>query len=579
MKKVLNKINNLKKKIFYYKYLYHNLNKSEISDTEYDFLIKKLEKLEKKYPQLRNIHSPTQIVGESPLPTFKKFYHKIPMLSLNHIYNYKDYLYFNNKLKTFLNKKNIDYCCEIKLDGVAVNLLYKKKLLILASTRGNGFIGENITNNIKNITAIPFFLKGKNIPKIIEIRGEIFIKKSNFFKLNKKLHITGNKTFSNLRNTASGFLRSINPKNKKELDFFGYGIGFIDGKMSDSHFSRLKCLKEWGIPIHESFKLFQKKENILNFYSDIQNKRKNFDFEIDGIVIKVNSIKLQKKLGNTNRFPRWAIAFKFPSLEKSTYIHNVKFQVGKSGIITPVAYLNPVYISGVKIKKATLHNFREIKRLNIKIGDKVIIKRAGDVIPKITSVIFSERKNKVHDIIFPKFCPFCKSEIQYLKNESIAYCTGNFKCKMQLIKFLTHLVSRNAFNIQGIGYNLIKKLVNQKIINNLIDFFSLDLNQIIQLVGLLRAKKIISSLHQSKNITLSKFIYALGIQKIGQNYSKRIASHFRTVENFLNAEKKEIEKIPGIGFISSLNIYNFIKNNQKFIKKLINKVKITFFKT
>lgn len=530
MKSAKKLIAKLTKQIKYHSYLYHTLNNPKISDFEFDNMMKKLIILEKKYPKLVLKNSPTNQIGSKTLNIFKSIIHKTPMLSLENIFTKKDFIKFYKKIyKQIKINEKIKFCCEPKIDGLAVNLFYKNGILIKAATRGNGKIGEDITKNILTIKTIPQTLCGNDIPKFIEIRGEVFITHKNFEKINKKSIRNKEKIFSNPRNAASGSLRQINPliSKKRLLSFFCYGFGKITGnKISRDQYSYLRKFKNWGLPISDNIAVYDDIKDILKFYDKM--KTSNIGLDIDGIVIKINSIKHQNKLGCTSNFPKWAIAFKFPSQKKITKLINVDFQVGRTGIITPIAILEPVNISGVIIKKSTLHNFKEIKRLNVKINDYVVICRSGNVIPKIISTEKSQISNNNKNIQIPKLCPSCKSILQYNKNKTLIYCTNNLNCIAQKKEKIRHFVSRDAMNIKGFGKNIIDKLVNTGHLNTIVDIFKLDVNTLIKIekIGLKNSKNIINSINNSKKTTLSRFIYSLGIPEIGVETSKKIANNY-----------------------------------------------------
>lgn len=569
----------LKKKIKYHEYLYHSLDSPEISDEKFDNMVKELKKIEKKHPNWITKNSPSQSVGSFPLKIFKTVKHEIPMLSLKNIFNKNDYISFEKKIKKIINnKKKIIFCCEPKLDGIAVNLLYKKKKLHQASTRGNGIIGEDITQNILKIKSIPLFLKGKNIPKYIEIRGEVFINHENFKKINKNKKLNNKKIFSNPRNIAAGSLRQLNPKitEKRSLSFFCYGFGgFYGGVLPCSHYLCLLKFKKWGIPVNDKISICKNKIEIFNFYKKIKNS--NLGFDTDGVVIKIDSIKEQKKIGYTSKYPRWAVAFKFPSEEKETILNKVKFQVGRSGIITPVGYFNPVKIYGAIIKKSTLHNLNEIKRLKIKIGDSIIVKRAGNVIPKIVKITKRSKKNK--NIIFPVKCPVCESILQEDKKNGTIKCVSSLTCSAQIIEKMNHFISKKGMNIKGMGKNIIKKMVKKNILKKIDDIYNLKYENLKKINGIKKkiAKKLLKSIEKSKKITFHQFIYSLGIPNVGETTSLILSKYYNSIDDLINTNIKKLEQIKTIGNNTAKKISLFFKeeNNKNTIQELN---KIIFFK-
>ncbi|WP_343128654.1 NAD-dependent DNA ligase LigA [Buchnera aphidicola (Kurisakia onigurumii)] len=577
------KLKKLKKKISYHAYRYYTLDNPIISDIEYDLLIQKLQKLEKKSKNFQKNDSITKKIGLKMLNFFKIKKHFTPMLSLQNIYNVEEIEVFKKKIQKKIKKKVFSLSCELKIDGLAISLLYKKGILIRSLTRGNGIKGEDVTLNSFNIKNIPKFLNSKyQIPEIIEIRGEIYMLSSDFKKLNQKKNISCNTIFSNSRNAAAGSLRQNDPKITKErkLMFFCHGYGICKMKnIPNNHYDMIKKIKSWGIPVNKNIFLTNKINEIQKYYFYFQKKRDLLNFEIDGIVVKINDLNDQKKIGNTTKYPKWAIAIKFSPYEKQTKILNVDFQVGRTGIITPVARLKPIKISGVIIKNASLHNRYEIKRLKILIGSTVLIRRAGDVIPYVVKVVNTIDKNflKTKKIIFPQNCPSCNTKIIEENNMKISRCNNYFNCIEQLKKKLEHFVSRNAFNIIGLGPNIIHKLFSNKIVLIPSDFFKLTAQNLKNIEGIKekKANNIIQSLNIAKKISLEKFIYSLGIHGVGISVSKYLSKNYINIQNFINANLKDLLKINKIGKNIANNIISFLKNKDSMliILKLIKHVK------
>ncbi|QJC31494.1 NAD-dependent DNA ligase LigA [Enterobacteriaceae endosymbiont of Donacia tomentosa] len=575
------RVKKLRKRIINYNYKYYVLNNQDIPDYQYDKLLLKLKKIESLFPYLRNKKSPTQIVGEKTLINFKKINHKIPMLSLNNVFDKKSLLKnFLYPLKIKFNKQN--FCCELKFDGIAISLLYKNGLLIRGATRGNGITGDNVTHNILKIKEIPHKLKGTNFPFLLEVRGEIFITKKNFSVLNK-LQFSINKKFCNTRSAAVGLLRlnnNINNKTIKLLSFFSYGIGFSKKLNIFSQNKILQRLKSYGLPVSNYSKIYFSFSKIQNFYNYFQKNRNFLPYVIDGIVIKIDSIKIQNILGCTAHAPKWAIAYKFPSQEKITFLQKVIFQIGRTGIVTPIAKFNTVNISGNNINYATLYNTNEIKKLNLKIGDMIIVQRCGDVIPKIINVVIEKRFfNKVEDVILPKKCPSCNNLLKKNKN-NILYCSVGFFCKDQLKGYLKHFISRNAININYIGDKLIDKLVEKNFVKNLLDLFKINYTTLVKIdtLGEKLIQKILKSLKEEKIVTFDRFLFSLGIPEVGIVSSYNLSHFFKTIDNFLNTNLIELSNIPGIGTKISLNILNYInnKNNVDTIKNLLKEINIIY---
>ncbi|MBK4775494.1 DNA ligase [Candidatus Pantoea edessiphila] len=581
MKSILDKIVELRKKLLYHERLYYVHDSPEIPDTEYDQMILQLKKLEKKYPELSHNYSSTQLVGGKRLKIFDKIKHHTPMLSLENIFNKKDLLLFDRRVKKKLKNNKVQYCCELKIDGLAVNLIYDNGLLTKAATRGDGYTGEDITDNILTIKSIPYKLIDNNIPVLLEIRGEAFMAQMDFEKLNEESRINFRKTFANPRNAAAGSIRHLDPNitASRSLSFFCYGLGIINkGNLSSSHVKKLQQLKEWGLPVSNYIKIAQDINDILMFYEEIKKIRNTLEFDIDGIVIKVDSEEMRQYLGCSTKSPHWAVAWKFPAQEKSTYIKDVKFQVGRTGVVTPVAILNPIKIGGVNIKSATLHNGKEIQRLGLHINDLVIIRRAGDVIPQVMNVITSKRSKNSKKIIFPCYCPICSSHIERIKENGISRCTGGLTCNAQKHNTIKHFISSKAMNIRGIGDNLIDKLIKKGYVNTVVDLFLLSEKQLLDIdgLGLRSARNILFALEKSKHTNLQRLIFALGIREVGELTALNLANYFVNIENFMKADFNELIKVSNVGHKTAKYIFNFIQeeNNQKTVYRLIDEIGI-----
>ncbi|HXK00544.1 MAG TPA: NAD-dependent DNA ligase LigA [Buchnera sp. (in: enterobacteria)] len=577
MKSIKNQIIKLRKKILYHSYLYYTLDSPIISDSQYDFLMKKLKILEKKDKSLIDINSPTQRVGFTIRSGFKSFSHLTPMLSLDNIFNIDDYLKFEKKVKNILGLANpIEFCCELKIDGLALNLIYENRKLIKAITRGDGVIGEDVTDNAIRMQSIPLILNGTKIPDLVEIRGEVFIKNSDFIELNRKAVIKKEKIFSNPRNAASGSLRQNNVEIvvKRKLMFCAYGYNLIKGHSStSSHYNKLQNLKKWGLPIDNSTVLCRNVQEVWSYYKSIQKKRRLLDFNIDGIVIKVNCINAQNKLGNARRSPRWAIAFKFKSEQHITKVLHVDFQVGRTGIITPVARVTPIEISGVIISNVSLYSENEIKKMGLSIGDYVTLCRSGDVIPKIVNVIKLTSRTKKKEIVFPNICPICMHKTIQKKKCGHFYCSGGFNCILQRKKGLHHFFSKKALNVKGLGIKLIDSLVDANLVINPADFFKLQINELTKLnnMGIKSAKNLLYSLNKAKSVVLSKLIYAFGIHEVGLVTAVLLSNHFKYLKKIINANMSDFLALEGLGPVVSENIFYFFHNqsNLKLIYFLL----------
>ncbi|QCI21392.1 NAD-dependent DNA ligase LigA [Buchnera aphidicola (Hyadaphis tataricae)] len=584
MKTIQKKINQLKQDLLKYEYFYHNLNQSLVSDAEYDYLLNQLHLLELEHKEFITSDSPTQNIGSSLKKEFKTIIHFFPMLSLDNTFSVDGYLDFQKKIEKHIGKnKTITLCCELKIDGIAVSIIYEDGVLIRAATRGDGYQGENITNNARMIKAIPVQLNGIKIPKRLEIRGEVFMLKSDFSVLNKKSTINKNKCFSNPRNAAAGSLRHIDPKitASRNLMFYCYGCYFFDQKTKIlTHHERLIKCAEWGIPVNKEMIICHNDEEVLNFYKKFEKKRYMLDYDIDGIVIKINSIDMQNQLGCNAKAPKWAIAFKFTSQEKITILNDVKFQVGRTGVITPVAYFEPVNISGVIIKKASLYNSNEIEKLNLHIHDAILICRSGDVIPKILKTINTNRSKNAKKVLFPILCPVCNTKLSQNKAEQVIRCNARLTCNAQKTKTLHHFFSKKSLNVSGLSLNIINELIKKKLVNNPIDFFYLKSFDLIKLknVGRKKSTQIVNSLNKSRTVHFKSFIYGLGIPNIGEVVAKKIANHFSNIQELIAADVLELTDIFGIGTVLANNIANYFStdSNNIILTKLLKEIKIVY---
>jgi DNA ligase (NAD+) len=571
MKSIKNKIDKLRKNILRYEHFYHTLDKSIVSDAEYDYLLNQLYDLELKNKELITPDSPTQKIGASLLSEFKKIKHFFPMLSLENTFDLNGYLNFEKRIKKHFNiNQEKSLCCELKIDGVAVSIIYEEGILVRAGTRGDGYKGENITSNIRTIKSIPLRLKGSCVPERLEVRGEVFMMKSDFLKLNKSYKKNTNKLFSNPRNAASGTLRHIdsNITAERKLMFSCYGCYFFNKQETiiNTHYERLmQCIK-WGFPVNEEIITCSNYKEVLNFYKKFEKTRHFLNFDIDGIVIKVNSIELQNKLGYNAKSPRWAIAFKFFSAERITKLKDVIFQVGRTGAITPVAYFDPVDISGVIIRKASLHNKNEIERLNLHINDSVVICRSGNVIPKLLSVIQTIRCNNEKKIIFPDLCPICKTKLLENTEEKIIRCHAGLTCNAQKEKSLQHFFSKKSLNVTGLGPKIINELIKKEYVKDPIDFFYLKLFDLMKLktMGYKKSIKLINSISQCKKTTFKRFIYALGIPNVGETVAEKIANYFIKLDKLLHANISQLNSIDGIGKVISRNIFNYFSTSSNY---------------
>jgi DNA ligase (NAD+) len=557
-------IDTLRQDLRRYEYEYHVLDNPTIPDAEYDRLFHQLKALEAAHPELITADSPTQRVGAKPLSGFAQIRHEIPMLSLDNAFSDEEFYAFVKRIEDRLIRlpEPLTFCCEPKLDGLAVSILYVNGVLTQAATRGDGMTGEDITANIRTIRNIPLQLLMDNPPARLEVRGEVFMPHEGFERLNQQALERGEKTFANPRNAAAGSLRQLDPKitSKRPLVLNAYGIGIAEGvDLPNTHYDRLQWLKSTGIPVNPEIRLCNGTDEVLDFYRDIQNKRSALGYDIDGTVLKINDIALQEKLGFISKAPRWAIAYKFPAQEELTRLNDVEFQVGRTGAITPVAKLEPVFVAGVTVSNATLHNGDEIERLDIAIGDTVVIRRAGDVIPQIIGVLHDRRPADARPIIFPETCPVCDSAIVRIEGEAVARCTGGLFCAAQRKEALKHFVSRKAMDIDGVGGKLIEQLVDRELVHTPADLFKLDLTTLTRLerMGAKSAENALASLEKAKNTTLARFIFALGIREVGEATALNLANHFKTLEALQNADLEALQQVPDVGEVVANRILAF----------------------
>ncbi|GHG63590.1 DNA ligase [Alishewanella longhuensis] len=563
-----------------YNYQYYVLDAPTVPDAEYDRLYRELQQLEQQHPELVSSDSPTQRVGGAPLAKFSQVQHSIPMLSLDNAFDAADFSAFVKRMRDRLDLAGeFSFCCEPKLDGLAVSIRYENGVLVQAATRGDGNTGEDITTNIRTIRAIPLKLKGDNLPPVLEVRGEVFMPLAGFAQLNEQARQQGDKVFANPRNAAAGSLRQLDPAitAKRPLMFYAYAVGLVDdpaGYLNNScHYQRLQQLKDWGLPVCPEIRLVEGETAALAYYQDILTRRASLAYEIDGVVIKVSNLNQQQALGFVARAPRWAIAFKFPAQEMLTTLLDVDFQVGRTGAITPVARLAPVNVGGVTVSNATLHNQDEINRLGVQIGDTVIVRRAGDVIPQIVAVVLEQRPDTVRPVVFPEQCPVCASSIERVSGEAVARCSGGLFCAAQLKEALKHFVSRKALDIEGLGDKLVEQLVDQGLVKTPDAIFALDMPS---LVGLERmaeksALKLLNAIKQAKNTSLPRFIYALGIREVGEATALNLANHFTTLDALAAASLEQLLAVQDVGTVVAEHLYNFFRepHNQQVVAALL----------
>lgn len=570
-------IQHLRDQLNDHNYRYYVLDDPIISDAEYDKLFKQLQLLEKEHPELVTSDSPTQRVGASPLKAFSQVQHTIPMLSLDNAFAEEDITAFDQRIHDRLKTDAIiEYCCEPKLDGLAISLRYENGLLVQAATRGDGSSGEEVTENVKTIRAVPLKLHGSDYPAVLEVRGEVFMSKKGFEKLNQEAAKKDEKIFANPRNAAAGSIRQLDSRiaASRPLEIYFYGIGVVEGKtLPGKQREILAMLNQWGLRINPLIEVVQGAEGCLAYYQKINEQRAKLSYEIDGIVCKVNSVAQQEKLGFVTRAPRWAIAHKFAAEEVQTTIEAVEFQVGRTGALTPVARLHPVHVGGVMVSNATLHNMDEITRKDVRIGDTVIVRRAGDVIPEVLSVVTEKREKNVKKIVMPKHCPVCHSAIEQVEGEAIARCTGGLFCAAQRKEAIKHFAARRAMDIEGLGDKLVELLVNENLIQTVADIYQLTQSELenLERMGEKSAQNLLEQIEKSKQTTLPRFLYALGIREVGEATAKQLALYFKTLPALETATEEELQAVPDIGPVVAAHLAHFFQepHNRKVISKLI----------
>lgn len=574
---VIEQVKKLRHEINEHNYRYYILDEPNIPDAQWDQLFQQLKQFEEKYPELITADSPTQRVGAKPLKHFDQVTHEVPMLSLENAFSAEDVTAFDQRVRDRLGiEEAIEYVCEPKLDGLAVSLRYENGLLTRAATRGDGETGEDITANIRTIKMIPLHLRGKNLPEVVEIRGEVYIPKAGFIELNKRNEAKGEKIFVNPRNAAAGTVRQLDPRitASRPLAIFCYGIGILKGfELPATHSEILQYLTHWGLRVNPEIKVFLGIDKCLAYHADIAIKRSNLPYEIDGVVYKVNKHLLQQQLGFVSRAPRFALAHKFPAEEVITQIEAVDFNVGRTGALTPIARLKPVFVGGVTISNVTLHNMDEVRRKDIHIGDTVIVRRAGDVIPELVAVVKEKRTAAAKEIVMPHKCPVCHSIVEQIADEAVARCSGGLFCPAQRKEAIKHFAARRAMDIDGLGDKLIDQLVEQGLIETVADLYFLTFDQLANLERMAEksAQNLLTALEKSKKTTFARFLYALGIREVGEATAKLLANHFRELPNLFSTTVEELQLVPEIGPIVAKHIVAFFAepHNHTVINKLL----------
>jgi DNA ligase (NAD+) len=561
----------LKKQLHQHNHRYYILDAPVIPDAEYDRLMQQLLQMEQQHPEWVAADSPSQRVGSAPLAQFSSVQHEVPMLSLDNAFNDDELFAFNQRIHDRLKSlADIEYCCEPKLDGLAVSLLYRDGIFVRGATRGDGNNGEDITANLRTIGAIPLQLSGDNFPPVLEVRGEVFMPKAGFDAMNMIAHAAGEKTFVNPRNAAAGSLRQLDSRitAQRPLSFYVYGVGLVEGgELPSKHADILYRLRDWGLPVNPELAVVSDLEGCIRYYDMLAQKRNQLAYEIDGIVYKVNDIALQRELGFVARAPRWAIARKFPAQEEMTQVLDVEFQVGRTGAVTPVARLAPVFVGGVTVSNATLHNMDEVARLDLHIGDTVIVRRAGDVIPQVAQVMADRRPVDARAVSLPDHCPVCGSPVERTTGEAVARCSGGLVCAAQRKEAIKHFAQRRAMDIDGLGDKLIEQLVDSHLVHSPADLYGLETSVLagLERMGEKSAMNLQDAIAASRATTLPRFLYALGIREVGEATAQTLANHFGSLEALAQADMQRLQQVPDVGPVVAHYVGEFFadpRNNE-----------------
>jgi len=560
-----------------YNYLYYVIDNPEVTDSEYDRLFKQLQQLEADYPELLKADSPTQRVGGIALDKFSQITHVLPMLSLDNVFNAENLQTFDQRVRDRLNTTNTQtYAAEPKLDGLAISIRYEQGILVQAATRGDGTVGEDVTENVRTIQSVPLRLRGINVPEVVEIRGEIVMPKAGFEALNKQQIADNKKPFVNPRNAAAGSLRQLDSKitARRPLAMYCYGVGEIQGMdLPKTHYETMQQLAKWGCKISTELQQVEGVDGCLAYIKMLGDQRDTLSYDIDGVVLKIDDIALQQRLGFVSRAPRWAIAYKFPAQQEMTIVVDIEIQVGRTGALTPVARLQPVFVGGVTVSNATLHNQDEIDRKDVRVWDTVIVRRAGDVIPEVVQVVLSKRPDDTVKFTIPTQCPVCQSDVERLEGEAVARCSGGLFCPAQRKEAIKHFASRKAMDIDGLGDKLVEVLVDEGLINDAADLFKLTLEQLSALdrMGEKSATNLVESLESAKQTKFARFLYSLGIREVGEATARALASHFLTLEALEMADETALIEIEDVGPIVAHHVVTFFQqtHNREVIERLL----------
>jgi len=566
----------LRQQIDHHNYRYYVLDDPEISDAQYDRLMRELQALEAEHPELVTPDSPTQRVGAEPLAAFGEVRHEIPMLSLDNAFSDEELADFDRRARERLKVETLEYTAEPKLDGLAVSLLYENGRLVRGATRGDGNTGEDITQNVRTIDSIPLRLIGADYPRRLEVRGEVFMSHEGFRRLNLQQQKQGEKQFVNPRNAAAGSLRVLDSRitARRPLEIYCYGVGITEGgEIPDRQSEILDRLKQWGLRVYKGIRRVEGLKGCAAYYRELETGRDKMPFDIDGVVFKVDRLDYQRQLGFVARAPRWAIARKFPAQEEMTRVTGIDVQVGRTGAITPVARLEPVFVGGVTVTNATLHNEDEVHRKDVRVGDTVFVRRAGDVIPEVVSVVREQRPRGARRFVMPAHCPVCGSDIERVEGEAVARCTGGLYCEAQRKEAIKHFASRRAMDIEGLGDKLVEQMVDRKLVDDIAGLYKLDRDTLagLERMGDKSADNLVAALEKSRKTTLDRFLYALGIREVGEATARSLARAFGDLEPLMKADQQQLENIRDIGPVVAQHIVHFFQqpHNKQVIGKLI----------
>jgi len=565
----------LRRQIEYHNYRYYILDDPEIPDADWDRLLAELKVLETNFPDLVTPDSPTQRVGAAPADEFAEVRHRVPMLSLDNAFSDDDLRAFDRRLRERLERDTeVDYSAEPKLDGLAISVTYENGVFVRAATRGDGTTGEDVTANVRTVRSLPLHLQGK-APPLFEARGEVFMPVAGFERLNAEAAVRGEKVFANPRNAAAGSLRQLDPRitAQRPLDIFFYATGAAEGlSLPATHSATLELLRDFGLRVCPEIRKVRGVEGCLEYYAAIGRKRASLPYQIDGVVYKVDSIAAQRELGFVSRAPRWAIAHKFPAEEALTVLRDVEFQVGRTGALTPVARLEPVFVGGVTVSNATLHNMDEVERKDVRIGDTVVVRRAGDVIPEVARVVRERRPPKARAVVMPSKCPVCSSVVERDADVAVARCTGGYRCAAQRKERLRHFASRRALDIEGVGEKLVDQLVEAKLVTSPADLYALEPDTLagLERMGRKSAENVLAALERSKSTTLPRFLFALGIRDVGEATAASLARHFGTLDALMDADETAIQGAADVGPVIAAHVTDFFADraNRQVIERL-----------